>query len=211
MGWSRRVTTLLIRGCTRAANKKPGAFRLRARFGTIYFGNTLRFSPCQALSAPVASGSHHAVLSKGMLVWLQATYVRAWMHCARRRGHRDAAGRYADIGITSGGSIASAVVQQLIRRVQKMRTVSLQCTRSPRRHDLLRLLPHPARKPHNAQDRAIMLTLAQAADMTAPWPPISWRSPRNASPSLKDASKRCARSATAHAQAKMHRKLSAKR
>jgi hypothetical protein len=31
---------------------------------------------------------------------------------------------------------------------------------------LLRLLPHPARKPHNAQDRATMLTLAQAADMT---------------------------------------------
>jgi hypothetical protein len=26
------------------------------------------------------------------------------------------------------------------------------CTRSPRRHDLLRLLSHPARKPHNAQD-----------------------------------------------------------
>src|SRR5262249_22950107 len=32
-------------------------------------------------------------------------------------------------------------------------------------HDLLRLLPHPARKPL-AQDRATMLTLAQAADMT---------------------------------------------
>jgi hypothetical protein len=26
------------------------------------------------------------------------------------------------------------------------------CTRSPRRHDLLRLLPHPARKLHNAHD-----------------------------------------------------------
>src|SRR6516162_9179860 len=81
-----------------------------------------------------------------------------------------------------------------------------------RRHDLLRLLPHPARKPHNAQDTPPPCSPSpKRRPCPAPWLPISWRSPRIASPSLKDASKRCAESATAHAQAKMHGKLSAKR
>src|SRR5262249_4732646 len=53
--WSRRVTTWLIRGCTRAANKKPGALRLpAARFGTLHFRIYLGFpcvKPC-ALRSP---------------------------------------------------------------------------------------------------------------------------------------------------------------
>ena len=52
-----------------------------------------------------------------------------------------------------------------MRRVGVAR-VTAQSAAAHSRHDLLRLLPHPARKPHDLQDRATMLTLAQAADMT---------------------------------------------